>query len=58
MGGTIQITRETYELIHDQFICELRGSLDIKGKGKMEVWLVVAEKEKIPSGGDDSNGTG
>ena len=41
-GGTIQITRSTYDLIKDEFICEPRGSVDVKGKGEMEVWLVVA----------------
>jgi guanylate cyclase len=44
MGGTIQITRATYELIKDEFICEPRGTVNIKGKGDMEVWLVVAAK--------------
>jgi guanylate cyclase len=43
-GGTIQITRATYELIKDDFICEPRGIVDIKGKGEMEVWLVLAAK--------------
>jgi adenylate cyclase len=42
LGGTIQITRATYELIKDEFICEPRGTLDVKGKGKMEVWLVLS----------------
>jgi adenylate cyclase len=45
MGGTIQITRGTYELIKDEFVCESRGTVDVKGKGEMEVWLVVAAKE-------------
>jgi guanylate cyclase len=46
MGGTIQITRGTYELIKDAFVCEPRGSVDIKGKGEMEVWLVVGVEER------------
>jgi adenylate cyclase len=41
-GGTIQITRATYELIKDEFVCERRGTVDIKGKGEMEVWLVLS----------------
>jgi guanylate cyclase len=44
MGGTIQITRATYELIKDEFTCEPRGTLNIKGKGEMDVWLVVSAK--------------
>lgn len=47
MGGTIQITRATYELIKDEFVCEPRGSVDVKGKGEMEVWLVRSAKERI-----------
>jgi guanylate cyclase len=40
-GGVIQITRRTYELIKDDFICEPRGTLNVKGKGEMEVWHVM-----------------
>lgn len=43
-GGFIQITRETYELIKDDFICEARGTVNIKGKGEMEVWFVTDQK--------------
>jgi guanylate cyclase len=44
MGGTIQITRGTYELIKDEFVCESRGTVDVKGKGEMEVWLIQSAK--------------
>jgi guanylate cyclase len=43
-GGAIQITRATYELIKDDFICEPRGTVTVKGKGKMEVWHVVGSR--------------
>jgi len=43
---TIQITQATYELIKDEFVCEPRGAVNVKGKGEMEVWLVVSAKEK------------
>jgi guanylate cyclase len=49
MGGTIQITRATYDLIKDEFICQSRGTVDVKGKGEMEAWLVVSVKEMQPS---------
>ncbi|HEX9330375.1 MAG TPA: adenylate/guanylate cyclase domain-containing protein [Anaerolineales bacterium] len=45
MGGRIQITRATYQLIQDEFICEPRGTVNVKGKGDMEVWLVISAKE-------------
>lgn len=44
-GGNIQITRTTYELIKDEFICEGRGTVNVKGKGDMDVWWVLSEKE-------------
>jgi guanylate cyclase len=43
-GGTIQITRATYELVKDDFICEPRGTVNVKGKGEMEVWFVTAPR--------------
>jgi adenylate cyclase len=44
-GGAIQVTRDTYELIKDEFMCEPRGRIDVKGKGEMEVWHVIDERE-------------
>ncbi len=43
-AGIIQITRDTYELIKDDFTCEPRGTINIKGKGEMEVWSVTDMK--------------
>lgn len=40
-GDVIQITRATYELIQDEFVCEPRGVVNVKGKGEMEVWHIV-----------------
>ena len=45
MGGDIQITRATHDLICDDFICGPRGAVNVKGKGEMEVGLVVAVKK-------------
>jgi guanylate cyclase len=45
MGGMIQITRATYDLIKNDFVCEPRGAVNVKGKGEMEIWLVVSAKE-------------
>lgn len=49
LGGAVQITRATYELIKDEFVCEPRGTVDVKGKGEMEVWLVVSGKQIVRS---------
>ena len=40
-GGSVQITRSTYELIKDDFVLESRGTVNVKGKGDLEVWFVV-----------------
>jgi adenylate cyclase len=43
-SGTIQITRSTYDLIKDQFDCESRGTIKLKGADDMEVWHVLGRK--------------
>ena len=40
IGGKIQITRDTYELIKDEFLFEPRGMITIKGKGELETWFL------------------
>jgi adenylate cyclase len=38
--GSIQITKATLDLLDDGFICRPRGTIEVKGKGGMETWLV------------------
>jgi adenylate cyclase len=38
--GEIQITHATYELLKDEFVCRLRGTIEVKGKGRMETWYL------------------
>ena len=45
-SGKIQITRATYELVKDDFECQSIGRIDVKGKGKMEAWYLLAKKEE------------
>lgn len=40
VSGKIQLTSITYDLIKDAFICSLRGTIPIKGKGEMETWFL------------------
>jgi len=40
----IQITRATHDLLSDEFICERRGTVDVKGKGEMETWYLVGRR--------------
>lgn len=41
--GAIQVTRGTFERIKDQFVCEAMGTVNVKGKGAIEVWHVIGE---------------
>jgi class 3 adenylate cyclase len=42
--GEIQITRATYELVKDEFVCTPRGTIEVKGKGPMETWYLVGQR--------------
>ncbi len=43
-SGRIQITRATKELLEDEFVCEPRGAIQVKGKGEMEAWYLVGRR--------------
>jgi adenylate cyclase len=42
--GEIQITRTTYELLKDEFVCRRRGTILVKGKGRMETWYLIGPR--------------
>jgi adenylate cyclase len=44
--GKIQIGYATYQLIRNEFICEPRGIVEVKGKGKMATWFLVSERKR------------
>jgi adenylate cyclase len=43
-AGRIQITRATHDLIEDEFVCEPRGTISVKGKGEMETWYLLERR--------------
>jgi adenylate cyclase len=43
--GRIQVTRATYELLADEFECEPRGPITVKGKGEMDAWYVLGRRQ-------------
>jgi adenylate cyclase len=47
--GRIQITRATYELLADEFECESRGPIEVKGKGEIEAWYLIRHGGGPPS---------
>jgi adenylate cyclase len=46
--GEIQITRETYDLLKDEFVCKRRGTILVKGKGQMETWYLEGSRSDDP----------
>jgi guanylate cyclase len=49
--GRIQITRATHELLKDDFQCEPRGTVAVKGKGEMETWYLVGRRPSTGGNG-------
>jgi adenylate cyclase len=45
VAGQIQVTRATYELICDEFLCEPRGHIEVKGRGEMVTYFLVGRKQ-------------
>jgi len=42
--GRIQISEATYARLKDKFELESRGEIDVRGKGKMRTWFLIAPK--------------
>ena len=47
--GRIQITRATYELLTEDFECEPRGTIAVKGKGEVEAWYLIGPRRRPAS---------
>ena len=43
-AGRIQISQQTKERIEEAFVVEPRGIIDVKGKGEMATWWLLAPK--------------
>jgi adenylate cyclase len=46
--GAIQISANTYQLIKDDFVCEPRGLISVKGKGELETYFLVSRRAATP----------
>jgi class 3 adenylate cyclase len=42
--GSIQVSPATYDLIKDEYACEPRGQIPIKGKGNMMTYLLISRR--------------
>jgi adenylate cyclase len=51
--GRIQITRSTYELVADEFECEPRGPISVKGKGEVDAWYLIGPRSGRAPAADD-----
>ena len=47
IAGGIQITDATYDLIKDDFVCEPRGRIEVKGKGEMATYLLIGRANPV-----------
>jgi adenylate cyclase len=43
-SGVIQITRNTFDLVAAEFDCDARGTIEVKGAGRVETWCVTGRK--------------
>lgn len=48
--GSIQISKATYNLIRNDYICERRGRIEVKGMGNTETYLLLAGRSSEPNG--------
>ena len=42
--GSIHVTAATYEKLHEKYVFESRGAIEVKGKGKMTTYLLKCRK--------------
>ena len=42
--GTIQLTEDTYQRLHERYVLSKRGEIDIKGKGQMTTYFLKGRK--------------
>jgi guanylate cyclase len=43
--GSIQVSPSTYGLIKDEYACEARGFIPVKGRGEMETYLLISKRD-------------
>ena len=42
--GKIQVSQDIYERLRDGFVLEARGEVEVKGKGMMPTWFLLARR--------------
>ncbi|NJP07257.1 MAG: response regulator [Chloroflexaceae bacterium] len=46
VSGSIQVTPETYERLHERYLFEPRGCIPVKGKGELMTYLLTGRRER------------
>jgi adenylate cyclase len=49
--GRINLSETTYELVKEDFLCEFRGEIEAKNKGKMRMYFVLQKVEEGQTSG-------
>lgn len=49
LTGKIQVSQSTYEILHDKYLFEARGLIDVKGKGELPAYI-LKEKRSVEHG--------
>lgn len=44
--GRIQVAKATHDMIAPWFVCETRGTVEVKGKGAIDTWYLVGRREE------------
>lgn len=44
IAGRIHLSEATYELLRDDFECEPRGTIEVRGKGPMRTWFLLGAR--------------
>lgn len=47
LTGSIQMTEATYQLLQDQYECQPRGEIEVKGIGKMKTYFLTGKQAAI-----------
>lgn len=47
--GSIQVSNATYDLIRSDYVCERRGTIEVKGLGDTETYFLVARRSGDPA---------